>query len=380
MPQIDKVRDDLEAAATAGLIDAAQVSSLAEFIAARRKPAQAAAAQPLPGEEDLRFIRNFHDVFLATGILLLSVGFAIALTTISIQTQIKGISAPLAAAAAAVLWALAETFARKRRLFLPSIAICASFAIFCVWAASSLYSALVGERMGFAFSAWTDQNAFGRGGAPVWAFSALAATAAFYRRFKLPFAAGLSGFIAVLALLSLVVLIAPGAFSAFYAPIMLLGGLGMFVAGIWFDMRDPARATRLSDNGFWLHLGAAPLILNGVMILVGGGLAALGAEHGPTAGSAVVTLLVVALLGFVSLLINRRALVVSALMTTGIAVGVLMNAVGLSSGALAASTLVLLGAGVLILGASWHKARAALLRRLPVKGRWALIIPPETAV
>ena len=53
-----------------------------------------------------------------------------------------------------------------------------------------------------------------------------------------------------------------------------------------------------------------------------------------------VTLIVVAVLGLTSLLINRRALIVSALLSTGFAVGALMNAVGIDAGGLAAATLV----------------------------------------
>jgi hypothetical protein len=93
---------------------------------------------------------------------------------------------------------------------------------------------------------------------------------------------------------------------------------------------------------------------------------------------AAVTLLIVALLGFLSLMINRRALIVSALLTTGIAVGVLMNAVGLGAGVLAATTLIVLGGGVLILGASWHKIRRALLVQIQPQGVWARVFPPES--
>jgi hypothetical protein len=170
----------------------------------------------------------------------------------------------------------------------------------------------------------------------------------------------------------------------------ILGG-GLFAAAVAFDARDPARATRYSDNGFWLHFAAAPLILNGAFGLVGlllgtpdGGLSPPGgliASAGSAEGAmqAVLTLLVVAALGFVSLLINRRVLIVSALLTTGAAIAILMNAAGVGAGALAASTLIVLGGFVLILGAGWHSVRRALLGWVKPGGVWARIFPPEAA-
>ena len=65
-------RGALEAAAAAGVIQAEQVGPLHDFLASR---AAGVAAAP-SGEEDLRFIRNFHDVFLAIGIVLFAIGLA----------------------------------------------------------------------------------------------------------------------------------------------------------------------------------------------------------------------------------------------------------------------------------------------------------------
>ncbi|MFN3464759.1 MAG: hypothetical protein ACK4X1_11865, partial [Terricaulis sp.] len=99
---------------------------------------------------------------------------------------------------------------------------------------------------------------------------------------------------------------------------------------------------------------------------------------GAATAHAALTLVVVVLLGVISLLINRRVLIVSTLITTGVAIGILMNALGLGAGALAASVLIVLGAFVLILGASWHTARRALLGWVKPDGAWARIFPPET--
>ena len=68
----------LDAAVAAGLLQAAQVAPLVEFLARDQVAPPSAVTASIPGEEDLRFVRNFHDVFLATGIVLLAIGLAIA--------------------------------------------------------------------------------------------------------------------------------------------------------------------------------------------------------------------------------------------------------------------------------------------------------------
>ncbi|MGQ0531600.1 MAG: hypothetical protein ACT4OF_02785 [Caulobacteraceae bacterium] len=387
-------RGALEAAAAAGVIRPEQVGPLHDFLTFR---ASSLAAAP-SGEEDLRFIRNFHDVFLAIGIVLLAVGLTIA---IGVYVEGSGVSDPgqgavltgaLFAGAGGVLWLLGELFARRRRLFLPAIAIVCSLTLFLVIAVALLYTGVLLGR-GFDETNW-DLSSM----PPELRIGILAASAfafitpfAFYLRFRLPFSLGLAGggaaffFIvaAMTANLELTMQVLPGLY--------LVLGLLLFLAAVAFDARDPTHTTRFSDNGFWLHFAAAPLILNGAFGLIGlmfgneistaspsAGLvqSASGGAVGATAQAAL-TLVVVALLGFVSLLINRRVLIVSALITTGVAIGILMNAAGLGAGALAASTLIVLGAFVLILGASWRSARRALLGWVKPDGAWARIFPPE---
>ncbi len=57
----------LDEAAAAGLLAPEQVGPLNEFLARGVVAPQSAVTATIPGEEDLRFVRNFHDVFLATG-------------------------------------------------------------------------------------------------------------------------------------------------------------------------------------------------------------------------------------------------------------------------------------------------------------------------
>lgn len=385
-------RGALEAAAAAGVINAEQVGPLHSFLASR---AAGVSATP-DGEEDLRFIRNFHDVFLAIGIVLLAVGLAtgvgVYVSTASFATPQTGAitTGGLFAGCAVIMWLMGEVFARRRRLFLPAIAIVITLTVFMVFAVALLYAGVLLGRgfdgEGFDFSSMPPELRVGILIASAFAFIA---PLAFYARFRLPFSlglagAGVAGFVIVAAMT-----VNFDATMQYLAPLELGLGVLLFLAGVAFDARDPARATRYSDNGFWLHFAAAPLILNGAFGLIGamfGASAALGSAGmlesasgggGNATAHAALSLGVVVLLGLISLLINRRVLIVSTLITTGIAIGILMNAVGLGAGALAASTLIVLGAFVLILGASWHVVRRALLGWVKPDGVWARIFPPE---
>jgi hypothetical protein len=220
---------------------------------------------------------------------------------------------------------------------------------------------------------------------------AFIAPALFYLRFRLPFSMGLAGGgIAFFAIVS--AFLFGGEPTINYLPTLYLTlGLLLFFAGVAFDARDPARVSRFSDNGFWLHFAAAPLVLGGAFGLVAQAFGAQGVEAiaGPgrlvvtqddtAVAQSAITLAVVIALGFVSLLINRRVLIVSALLTTGVAIGVILNKFGLGAGALAASVLVVLGGFVLILGAGWHGVRRSLLGWVKPEGGWARIFPPESA-
>ena len=154
----------------------------------------------------------------------------------------------------------------------------------------------------------------------------------------------------------------------------LLIGLVTLIVAIVFDARDPARTTRSSDNAFWLHLAAAPQIILGLRgILSGSGFT-------PSGPAEAITLLVALLLfGALSLALNRRALIVSGLITFGIALTVLVSSAGGGARTTLVMTTLLLGGGIVFLGGGWKTARRALLVVLPRNGLAARIFPPEPA-
>jgi hypothetical protein len=334
-------------------------------------------------DEPLRFLLSFHDVFLTVGIFILNVGLGILIGTLieamgmTLNEGLGWLPASFGFALFAGLQLLLATYftARKRRL-LPSILICLSF-VFGAFLAFGLAfggTSLDGEALSrvedapgfFAYAGSTSSIVVG--------FAAFAAFV-FYAVFRLPFAMGLTAAIGAGALTLLVGTLAPDALSEAGALVAFALGLFIFLLGVWFDMRDPDRQTRFSDNGFWLHLVAAPLMLNGALSMI----AEENAYGDLSAVQASTILAILAAFAFLSILINRRALVVSGLVSAGIAIFTLIRGTGIDGAPLAALTLVLLGGLVVWLGAGWHSVRAVVIAPFPKDGLVARIVPPITA-
>jgi hypothetical protein len=271
-------RSALESAAAAGIIRADQVGPLYSFLATG---GVASAAAP-PGEEDLRFIRNFHDVFLAIGIVLFAVGLAVGIGSYAAGagSPQEGtlIAGALSLGAAAVMWGLGELFARRRRLFLPAIAIVCALTVFVLVGVALLYvGALLGESIELSGGPGNIPPQV-RAGILIACACAFVAPTLFYLRFRLPFSMGLAGggiafFVIVSAFLF------GGEPTINFLPALYLTlGLLLFISGVIFDARDPARVSRYSDNGFWLHFAAAPLVLGGAFGLIAQAFGAKGIE------------------------------------------------------------------------------------------------------
>ena len=123
-------------------------------------------------------------------------------------------------------------------------------------------------------------------------------------------------------------------------------------------MADTERLTRKTDIAFWLHLLAAPLIVQPLMFGFLGGVSDLDAPR------AVGILAIFFGLGLVAVIIDRRAFLVSALAYAGFAFGALIQRSGIQEQATPA-TLLALGVFVLAISAGWRPLRHAALRLLP---------------
>jgi len=136
-------------------------------------------------------------------------------------------------------------------------------------------------------------------------------------------------------------------------------------------MSDRERKTRRSDAAFWLHLLAAPLIVHPAFVALSH------AAPGNAALNAVLVLGIYVALAAIALIVDRRALMVSALVYVLAAMGSLFNAMGAVSLSVAITAL-LIGSALLLLSAFWHSLRARLVGVLP--NGLAAQLPPVAMV
>lgn len=337
----------LSRAVARGILTAAQVEALDRLAREEAVP----VPERVDDDERLRFITGFADIFVTLGIgLFLGAAWLLAGDTLG-ETGSRVLVAALA-------WALAEFFTRRRRMALPSIALLAIFAVESFLALASMAGLAIG--LGSALPGPSGSGApapLPYAGA---ALATLALCALHYRRFAVPItiaagAAALAGTLLALAF-ALVPTLDADAFSA----LLVTAGLAVFALAMRFDLGDRQRQTRRTDIAFWLHLLAAPLIVHPMLATV------LRNGEAPSTVSAILVLGVVLLLALVALVTDRRAILVAGLTYAGIAFGTLIRDAGFSNRAAPLSFLAL-GAFVLLLSAGWHAMRGVVLRGLPAR-------------
>ncbi|MBI2256020.1 MAG: hypothetical protein HYU58_15465 [Proteobacteria bacterium] len=323
---------DLDSAVTAGALSA-------EAAAAFRAHVAKSQSTVLADEENFRLLTGFNDIFVVIAITLLLV----ALAWIG-----SGVHPALGAAAVAVAsWGLAEFFTRKRRMALPSIVLLLTFV-------GGLFCTIGGTVAGFGGILEDRTNAMLAAAA---AAAAAAGAYAHWRRFHVPITVA-AGAIAVVGVgLALVFAAMPALLGEIYW-FVLLGGLGLFAFAMWWDTSDRERRTRRSDVAFWLHLAAAPMIAHPIFLRLG-----IFAGDVDTARAVIVVALYVAM-ALVSLAIDRRAMLVSALAYVLYAISALFESVG-AIGINVALTALVIGSALLLLSAFWHVARRNVVRLLP---------------
>ncbi|WP_157066773.1 hypothetical protein [Hyphomicrobium sulfonivorans] len=339
--------DHLDAAIAQGIISPAQAAQL------RALAASPAAAMPLahelrdtpdPDDERFRLIGGFNDVFVTIGIVLLvsalfgltgSIGFAIGFIFVALASA----------------WVLSEIFISRLRLALPAIALAVMFAL----------SGALAVRALVAMAFLVTESDTGTAGWAIFSVG-LAIAAALHRwRFKVPIdtaliAAGLIG-----AITGSISALAPEQWKTWGPIVCAACGLAVFAFAVRIDATDPERTTRRSDVAFWLHMLAAPMIVYAASSVF------VDPDAGFGAGGAVGVLALFAVFGLVALVIDRRALLVSALSYAGLAIGYLLKE---SVAKDMSVSLTLLGLAVLVLtlSARWRSLRRAVLDNLPLDG------------
>lgn len=340
---------DIERAVAAGVIAPEAATALRQFVSET-------STSPLVDEEQFRLVTGFNDIFVAIAsvLLLLSVAW------------IGGAITPALGGAGVALtaWGLAEYFTRTRRMALPSILLLLAFVGGIFAAALGLFFGDTGPR----------GNPTVFDGLKLTGAGLLAASGAFahWRRFRVPITIAAGAAAAVATALGLLVAVVPGIVQNL-SPLLLVAGIAVFAAAMAWDMSDRERLTRRSDVAFWLHLLAAPLIVHPVFNMLG-----VFGNNLTTANAAMVLILYV-VLGVVALVVDRRALMVSALAYVLYALSLLFKQLG-AIGLNMALTALVIGTALLLLSAFWHTARSLLVALLPAELRARLPVTGEPAL
>lgn len=319
---------DLAGAVAAGAISPQTAEAFRNHVAATR-------AAPAVDEESFRLLTGFNDIFVGIAIVLLlvSAGWLAG----SVHKGLGGL------AVAAVSWALAEYFTRRRRMALPSILLLFGF---CGGVAASMIGTMneinpdLPDRVDALIAA---------------GIALVTAGAAWlhWRRFMVPItvAAGAASLVAVAVGLALA---ATGAGQQAIYPLVLTGGIATFALAMSWDMSDRERTTRRSDVAFWLHLAAAPMIAHPVFHMLGVFEGQIGI------GQAVIVMALYLVFAVIALAVDRRALLVSSLAYVLYALSTLFRQAGAVELSMAFTALVI-GSALLSLSAFWHPIRGMVV-------------------
>lgn len=325
--------EELDSAVAAGVVSAESVAAFRAHVAALKQT-------PIVDDEYFRLVTGFNDIFVVIAVSLLLVSFERLGSALS-----SWVGALFVSVAA---WGLAEYFTRKRRMALPAIVLLLAFvggAFFTGFLLLEAYS------IGFVVA------------------SALAALSAWLHwvRFHVPITVA-AGSAAMVGLVIPGLLMAIPGVNNWLSFFLFVAGLVVFWWALRWDASDIERQTRRSDVAFWLHLLASPLIVHPVFTV-------LGVFHGQVDALKIFFVLFMYMaIAVVSLAIDRRALMVSALGYVLYAVTALLKQTGVVSLSFALTALVI-GSALLLLSAFWRPSRAFVLQWLPRKIQNSLASP-----
>ena len=335
--------DDLRAAVAAGHISEAQAVSVLTLAQAR-----AGTRAALTGDDEpFELFRGFAEIFISVGLLIVLGGMLSLAVILQSVTGLALVGAGLSAV-------LALYFTRRRRMTLPSIVLTAAF-----WAAAGIGSASL--VMGNLEAIPTKVDVLTTGGIVV------ALMAGWYWLYRVPFTMFLIGISTLATLLMYISAMAPLTAYMNWQALFDLGtgsrlalgtlwfGIAAFVAGMYFDMRDPHRLGRYAASAFWLHLLAAPALVNTVAMTF--------LNRGDSTGYALlgVSLVVITLL---ALIIDRRSFLTAGITYFIILLTWLVDPAE-QEGVTNALLVIGVGAFITATGAFWSQWRSAILRALP---------------
>jgi hypothetical protein len=319
-------------------------------------PADGGSSNPVEDSEMPRFVRGFHDVLITLGVVAVLTGIGI-------------FGGPFLALPLIIL--LAEILVKRQRLALPAFALTIAYMI------------VFGHFFGRHFFSGHSPLI----GAGIYAASLLP----FYLRYKIPMSlAALVAGVIVFVYVTLQFFLLNEAFDNGLFPsrmgsaevhlgalqlilLVLLAG-GLFVAAMWFDVKDRLRKTTNSDVAFWLHLIAAPALLQTAFALIGWSPWATVGNGSQAANYGLIVPVVIAAFMLLGIIIDRRAFVTSGLLSLGYGFYYFVKDVSWPSDNKFAVAIFLVGVVVLLLGIGWRHLRAVIVSRLPLAVQQ--LVPP----
>ena len=318
--------EELNDAVKVGIFDAHSVNEFRQHITQVRNTHQI-------DEENFRLLSGFNDIFviIASALLLAS------MTWLS-HTYSEMLGAAVLATGS---WGLAEVFVRRKRMALPAIGLLLSF--------------LVGV--------FSIPLSFGPPISEIHLVSAVILTTIgawlHWQRFRVPITLA-AGVVALILGVGGVIFIQFTDLRFFHQPFLAIAGLGTFALAMYWDAKDPKRQSRNSDIAFWLHLLSAPMIVHPIFSSLG----ILSGNSDISTAALVLGLYMV--LALISIIVDRRAIMVSALIYVIYALSGLLETYGFVSYSMAV-TGVFLGGSLLVLSAYWHTSRRFVMGLLPSK-------------
>ena len=283
-------------------------------------------------EENFQLITSFNDIYvvIACALVLISAAW--------FGNSVSNVTGALVFAASS--WGLAEYFVLKRHMALPAIALLLSFLGGVL--ASSIYA--LGE-----LSEITLVTAGGITAFAAWVH---------WRRFEVPITVAGGTGAALGCLIAVTVANTNADLKEWFVPVLFLSGIATFIYAMYWDSADRLRKTRKSDVAFWLHLLSAPLIVHPIFSVLGI------FEGNSGLAEAIAVLLLYLGRAFVSVAIDRRAIMVSGLAYVLYAISALLKTYGVDASS-SAITGILIGGALLLLSVYWHACRALLFKIMP---------------
>ncbi len=333
---------DLQDAVQHGVLTEDRVRAFKAFVADKKQVSQA-------DEESFRLLTGFNDVFVVIACVLLMIAAGWIGGTL--------FGGPLVAV---IAWFLSEIFIRRKQMALPAIVLFVAFTAASGVTASVIYVELLSLVSSGATQAVQGGGAtfmaLEHGGTMIGAAIAVIAASLHWYRFRVPVA--VAGGVATL-IAFLLSLLGPYLSAGTSLALFFLLGVAVFAYAMWWDIRDPKRQTRRTDVAFWLHLLAAPLLVHPVFALLD-----FSGAQGDAWWQALVVILLYVLIALVSLCIDRRALMVSALVYVLYAFAELFKQSGVVELGFAVAAFIVASA-LLTLSVFWHRSRVFILQFLP---------------